>query len=74
METTRKRRWWQFGLRDAIWLVVVVSLLVNHWRDHNRLTHELMVTRFVDEEIADGDRFRINGVMYRIVRVDDAGD
>jgi hypothetical protein len=31
METTRTRRWWQFGLRDVLWLVVVAAVAVGWW-------------------------------------------
>ena len=31
MKTTRKRRWWQFGLRDCLWLTVVVALTLGWW-------------------------------------------
>ena len=29
--TTNKRRWWQFGIRDVLWLMVVSAMSCGWW-------------------------------------------
>src|SRR5437899_3057925 len=36
--TPQKLRWFQFGLRDILWLTIAFALLLGWWNDHKRLS------------------------------------
>ena len=40
------RRWVQFGVRDLLWLVLVVGLGVGWWADHSRLQRRLQAQNY----------------------------
>jgi hypothetical protein len=56
MERTRKRRWWQFGLRDLLWLILVAGLIMGWWMDRSRLADENAFLRWENEQFVGPDR------------------
>jgi hypothetical protein len=36
MSETRKRRWYQFGLRELLWMILAVALAVVALREHQQ--------------------------------------
>jgi hypothetical protein len=60
MERTRTRRWWQFGLRDSLWLILAVGLIVGWWMDRSRIADENAFLRWQNEHFVGPDRPRPN--------------
>jgi len=42
-ENTPRRRWLNFGIRDLLWAMVVVGLLVGWWRSNDSLRWQLEI-------------------------------
>ena len=73
--TTKRRRWWQFGLRDCLWLMVVAALAVGWWVRERELTAKADATKaeyaafthwFLVPDTKEGPPkfIHINGVEY----------